>query len=285
VLIDWFTVGAQALNFLVLVWLLKRFLYQPILDAVDARERRIAAELNDAETKQAQASQQRDEFARRNEEIAGQRGALLAQAADEAAIVRQRLLDEARLAAEALTARRRQALDTEARSLDRELRRRAQDEVFAIARKALFELTGASLEERASERFVQRLRALGGPERQCLGAALQRCGAPSGDAHADVALVRSAFGLAACHQAAIESAIEEVGSCRVPVRFETRPELIAGIALSAGGQKVAWTIEDYLQSMQECLGELLTEAQPGHRSADGSGAASRAGAPEHKERT
>jgi len=110
VLIDWFTVGAQALNFLVLVWLLKRFLYQPILDAVDARERRIAAELNDAETKQAQASQQRDEFARRNEEIAGQRGALLAQAADEAAIVRQRLLDEARLAAEALTARRRQAL-------------------------------------------------------------------------------------------------------------------------------------------------------------------------------
>ena len=38
-LIDWFTVGAQALNFLVLVWLLKRFLYKPILDAVDAREK------------------------------------------------------------------------------------------------------------------------------------------------------------------------------------------------------------------------------------------------------
>ena len=37
-LIDWFTVGAQALNFLILVWLLKRFLYKPILDAVDARE-------------------------------------------------------------------------------------------------------------------------------------------------------------------------------------------------------------------------------------------------------
>ena len=34
-LIDWFTVGPQALNFLVLVWLLKRFLYHPILDAID----------------------------------------------------------------------------------------------------------------------------------------------------------------------------------------------------------------------------------------------------------
>jgi len=37
-LIDWFTVGAQALNFLILVWLLKRFLYKPILDAIDARD-------------------------------------------------------------------------------------------------------------------------------------------------------------------------------------------------------------------------------------------------------
>ena len=44
-LIDWFTVGAQALNFLILVWLMKRFLYKPILTAIDTREKRIAAEL------------------------------------------------------------------------------------------------------------------------------------------------------------------------------------------------------------------------------------------------
>ena len=47
-LIDWFTVGAQALNFLVLVWLMKRFLYKPILNAIDKREKLIAAELADA---------------------------------------------------------------------------------------------------------------------------------------------------------------------------------------------------------------------------------------------
>jgi F-type H+-transporting ATPase subunit b len=38
-LIDWFTVAAQAINFLILVWLLKRFLYKPVLNAVDAREK------------------------------------------------------------------------------------------------------------------------------------------------------------------------------------------------------------------------------------------------------
>jgi F-type H+-transporting ATPase subunit b len=50
-LIDWFTVGAQVVNFLILVWLLKRFLYKPILHAIDERERRIAKELADADTK------------------------------------------------------------------------------------------------------------------------------------------------------------------------------------------------------------------------------------------
>ena len=59
-LIDWFTVGAQALNFVILVWLMKRFLYQPILDAIDAREQRIAAELADAAARKAEAARERD---------------------------------------------------------------------------------------------------------------------------------------------------------------------------------------------------------------------------------
>ena len=54
-LIDWFTVGAQALNFLVLVWVLKHFLYKPILDAIAAREKGIAAKLADADAKTKEA--------------------------------------------------------------------------------------------------------------------------------------------------------------------------------------------------------------------------------------
>ena len=58
-LIDWFTVLAQLVNFLILVWLLKRFLYRPILDAIDAREKRIAAELADADAKKDDAEKKR----------------------------------------------------------------------------------------------------------------------------------------------------------------------------------------------------------------------------------
>ena len=83
-LIDWFTVGAQALNFLILVWLMKRFLYKPILHAIDAREKRIAAELADADAKKAEAQKERDEFQHKNEEFDQQRAALLSKATDEA---------------------------------------------------------------------------------------------------------------------------------------------------------------------------------------------------------
>ena len=42
--IDWFTVFAQVINFLILVWLLKQFLYKPILNAIEARENKVAGQ-------------------------------------------------------------------------------------------------------------------------------------------------------------------------------------------------------------------------------------------------
>src|SRR5580693_1866505 len=116
-LIDWFTVGAQALNFLILVWLLKRFLYKPILNAIDAREKRIATELADADAKKAEAQKERDEFLRKNQEFDQQRAALLNKATDEAKAERQRLLDEVRKDADALRAKREEAMRNEQRGL------------------------------------------------------------------------------------------------------------------------------------------------------------------------
>src|ERR1035441_4382574 len=83
-LIDWFTIGAQALNFLILVWLLKHFLYKPILNAIDAREKRIAKELADAAAKKAEAQKEQDEFQKKNEEFDKQRAAPITTAPDEA---------------------------------------------------------------------------------------------------------------------------------------------------------------------------------------------------------
>ena len=77
-LIDWFTVGAQVLNFLILVWLLKRFLYKPVLAAVDGREQRIQLATKAAAAKQLEAQAQLDDFTGRNKTFDEQRAAKVA---------------------------------------------------------------------------------------------------------------------------------------------------------------------------------------------------------------
>ena len=248
-LIDWFTVGAQALNFLILVWLMKRFLYKPILNAIATREKLIAAELADAAAKKAEAQKDRDDFQHKNEEFEKQRGVLMTKATDDAKAERQRLLDEARKAADALGAKREEALQRDARNLNQAIARRTQEEVFAISRKALADLATTSLEERMGEVFTRRLRELDGKAKDTLGAALRTAPGP--------AVVSSAFGLPPEERAKIQNAINETFSADVTLRFETAPELVSGIELSANGQKVGWSIADYLGSLKDGVGELL----------------------------
>ena len=250
-LIDWFTVGAQALNFLILVWLMKRYLYKPIRHAIDEREKRIAAELANADAKKAEAQKEHDEFQHKNAEFDQQRAALLSKATGEAQAERQRLLDEARKAAVALSSKRQEALRSEEHALHQAIRQRTQQEVFAIARKALTDLATTSLEERLGEVFTRRLREMDGKAKEGLGAALKIA--------SDPAVVRSTFDLPAEQRAAIQNALNETFSAEIRVRFETAPDLISGIELTTNGQKVAWSIADYLASLEKGVDELLKE--------------------------
>ena len=248
-LIDWFTVGAQVLNFLILAWLMKHFLYKPVLDAIGAREKLIATELADAAAKKAEAQKDRDEFQHKNEEFDQQRAVLLTKATDEAKAQGERLIDEAGKAADALSAKRQETLKSEAHNLDQAIARRTSQEVFAITRKALADLATATLEERMGEVFTRRLRELNGSGKTCIAEALKTS--------PDPAVVRSTFEVPAEQRVAIQNSLNETFSAEVRVRFETAPDLVSGIELTTNGEKVAWSIADYLRSMEKGVGELI----------------------------
>jgi F-type H+-transporting ATPase subunit b len=250
-LIDWFTVGAQVVNFLILVWLLKRFLYRPILDAIDAREKRIARELADADAKKAEAKMERDEFQRKNAEFEQQRNALMNKAEEEAKTERLHLLDEARQAADALSAKRQESLRIDAHNLNQDITRRTRQEVFAITRKALTDLATTSLEERLADVFARRLLEMDEPTKKSFGKSLKAATQP--------ALVRSAFDLPEAQRAAIQQTLNQTFSTEINIRFETAPELISGIELISNGQKVAWSIADYLASLERDVDKLLKQ--------------------------
>jgi F-type H+-transporting ATPase subunit b len=252
-LIDWYTVAAQALNFLILVWLLKRYLYQPVLDAIRAREQRIAMQLADAASKEAAATKEREQFERKNAEFDSQRTAMLVTASAEAKAEGQRLLELARKDADALRARLQKSLASERQLLNGEIIRRTRDEVLAIARKTLADLSSTSLEESMSRVFIDRLRASSAEDRKLLAAAIE---AASG-----AAVVRSAFELPAQQRTEIERAISEIRGAAVHVSYESVPGLIGGVELSAGGRKLAWSIADYLAVLEKSVGEILEPPQ------------------------
>lgn len=254
-LIDWFTVGAQALNFALLLWLMQRYLYRPVFAAVDAREKHIAAELADAAAKQKEARVERDAFAEKNKAFDAQRAGLLGQATEEAAAERKKLLTAASQAADAAAAAQRQgALQGEADALHHALGARARQEVFAIERETLAELASVSLEERVCAVFIERLRALDGPARERLAAALASA--------TGLARLRSAFELSEAQRTAIQQALNDGFGMQAPLRFELAPALVAGIQLNAGGQRLEWSIAHHVESLEKGVDALVKQAAP-----------------------
>jgi F-type H+-transporting ATPase subunit b len=242
VLIDWFTVAAQALNFFILVWLMKRVLYKPIMAAIDARETLVSAELADAAAKKSAADKATLEFERKNENFERERAELLAKARDEAKAQGVHLLDVARAAADALQSTRRDALQREMKEMAESLGRRTQQTFFTLARRAFKDLANASLEEQMTALFCVRLRALKKEDKEKLSAAIESCTEPVS--------IRSAFALPTKLCATLQTVIDETFQRQIVLRYEVAPDLVSGIDLTAGGRRVGWSIAEYLGALE-----------------------------------
>lgn len=241
-LIDWFTVVAQGLNFLILVWLLNRYLYKPVLAAIDARERQIALVIAEATSQRTAAEKERSAFATKKAALDGESASLLKQAASAAEAERARLLAEARAEADTLRAKQMTALHDDQTRLRESIARRAQQEVLALAQKVLGDLAGSSLEEEMVVLFAHRLRALDTSAKDTLAAAF---GSTS------EAVVRSAFALSETERALIQNAVDEKFVASTALRFEVSTDTLCGVELLVGGQKLAWNIADYLAGLEQ----------------------------------
>ena len=251
-LIDWFTVAAQAVNFLVLVWLLQHFLYKPILTALDAREQKIAATLASAAARQTDAQSSCDELTGKLKAFDDGHAARLAQSTLEVQQAREHLLDAARREASDLVAKQRSTLGADATSLTDRMARLATAEVFSIARKAFNDLASADLEERLGGVFTQRLRQMSQEAKAAFAAALEQSGMH--------AVVRTRSAMRDGDRATLRNAVNETFSADVHLEFETAPADDYGIDLSAGGQRLAWGLQAYLKAFQEKAQALMTAA-------------------------
>jgi F-type H+-transporting ATPase subunit b len=252
-LIDWFTVAAQIINFLVLMWLLKHFLYQPVLNAIDGREKRIHEQLELAKKTQSTATKQQLEFEAKNKNFEQQHEILLEKARTEAQTTRQQLLADAQSEAENLRTQWQQALREEQHNLSESIATRMRQQVLDISRKILTELADSSLEKRIVGLFIKRLQSLDDAERAQLCTQTEDATCPI--------IIRSAFELPDAERTLLTQVVHAALLNNNTVQFEIEPELIGGIELISSGHKIAWNITDYLSALETSISSLLNDKQ------------------------
>jgi F-type H+-transporting ATPase subunit b len=268
--IDWFTVIAQIINFLILVALLKRFLYGPIVRAMDRREAEIASRLDAASEKTADAEKERARYEGLAEELAGNRDELLANAREEAAALRQELLANARTEADRNRVQWQESFRRERESFLQSLRRHVSQEVCAVAHLVVTEMADASLQERMAICLERRILGLGNAERVKLAAQFLSPGqeiivksAFEMNPEARKSVFRTLHGLTVIGVETGSTFVGGTRDLRLPdeadmaegggVRFEVDASLVCGIEIRSGGRSLAWNLADYLDEMEQRL--------------------------------
>lgn len=239
--INAFVLVAQLVNFLLLMFLLKRLLYDRIAAAMDARTAEIAAQRAQAETMQAQAAAASADCARRQEQLAGEREAVLAQARAAAEQQRQALLQQARDEAAASRRQWQDGLRREQDEFVRAFRQRAARQVCAAAGRALADLADAGIERLMAVAFLRRLTGLDEARRRQLAATT------------GPVVMRSAFPFPDDLRADCARDWRTVLGREPELRYETLPALVAGLEARLAGQTLAWNIDHYLDGLADDL--------------------------------
>ena len=181
--IDWITVIAQIANFLLLVWLLKRFLYRPILDGIDAREAEIAKRMVQAGKAQKKAETEEAAYRQQQSQLQLNQDALLKRALEATETQRDTLLAQARAKLEQEQQDWRKHLDQERQQFTAQLQRAGEDTLLQLTRKALHDLADETLEVAIVRHVSARLQAMQ-PRCKCVRISrscclLSHCGLPS----------------------------------------------------------------------------------------------------------
>ena len=252
--IDWLTVSAQIVNFLVLAWLLHRFLYGPITRAMERREQRIAQRLEDAQQMRVDAESEGLAFRRERDELAQRRDQFFATARQEAEDERRRLYEESRADIEAQKAAWFRDLQEQRAAFLSDIRERAKHQFCTLARRALKDLADARLEDQMTRVFCRKLRLLD-PE------AKRRMGDAAGRADG-IATVRSGFEASRDAKEAIAHVIQDEILANARVVFEPAPDVLRGLELKMGGQTIAWTLDSYMNAFENLIDQDFADRFP-----------------------
>lgn len=241
--LNWSTFVLEIINFLVLVWILKRFLYQPVLAVVAKRRAGIEQSLKEAQSARAQAGELQEQYENRLAAWEREKQAARETLRHEIDTERTRLLDGLKAS---LEQERERARVADERRLGDALHRNEQAALrqgAEFAARLVSRLAGPDLEARLLALVLEELEELA-PERR---EALRETVAGKNR----VIVVASAYPIDAKRRADLKAALVAVFGESAEPAFQQDPSLIAGLRIVSGPWSMQANLQDELKSFAE----------------------------------
>jgi F-type H+-transporting ATPase subunit b len=237
--LDWTTFILEIINFLVLVWILQRFLYRPVMNVVAQRRVTISKSLEEAQATQDAATSLKEQYENRLSDWQKEREEARKKLQGEIETQRQKLLEQ--LQAELAEQRHKEQVLAARRNetLLRETRQQALLLSEQFAAKLLQRLADPAVEARLLDMVLEDLAALPEEQRKTLADTQRKAQTP--------AQVSSAFPLNDDQRQRLAAALQKALAVRVACEFREDAALLAGISINIGPQRLQASIKEELR--------------------------------------
>jgi len=253
--IDWFTFVAQIVNFLILIALLQRFLYKPVIKAMDEREERIANELEEARQKKVEAEQQEKELKQEKKDFESRKNELMEEAQEEIKNKRKEWMDDLRAEISDIRKRWIESLENEREAFISHLKKETGRQVVSLMHQVLVDLSEQSLEEQTLKHFLQKLEQLDEKEQHRLRETIEQLKTKR-------ATILSSFELGKVQKKQLGESLNNISGAKLEYEYKRSKDLGFGLEVRINGWQLGWNMKTYLDKLGNEMNQFFREETP-----------------------
>ena len=244
---SWTTFLAQIVNLFVLVWLMKRYLYGPIVAVIAKRQAYIEDKVKSAEQAVRSADKQKRELEKQATAWQRDRQARLDSFYTEIESLSREQTERLQLEGEALRQKMQDDLNRETQTKQLEIRDMMVQNFMALSRRVLSDLSGLAPMAQSLVLFQKKVSSLSKTEVATIRKSLQKTGR---------IVVETSDQLTDKEQQDLTDFLTNTFG-RAEVTFRQQPDLILGIEVVAGETVLEWNLKTYLDLFEGNLNTAL----------------------------
>ncbi len=246
--IDRFTVFVEIVNFLMLLWLLKRFLYTPILNAMDQREQAIAQRLQEADSRLREVAAESERYHTLRDELETNRISMLREAEEDALEARRAMIRQARAEVDAMQHDWQTTLEQEQTAFLRNVQREVGRGAFDVARTIIANVADADLEAQIIAHLLGQITTAEESTREQILCALK----------GTAVTVTTSFIVSRQLRDTLETQLSNLIGETADLSYCVDPTMLCGIRLSTGAYQVTWEAGDTIDRMRLRFIQLIS---------------------------